>query len=951
MALLSVKIKIFITFIFCVLYVVIFSKTEVKQDIFFVESKNRITNQFNVVREDIKFVYNNNSICTYFKNNGVSYQFNKIDNFNNQINTYRLDVSFLNHNIETVIQGDIENNLKLNFYCNSSSEYFQANTFKEIIYKNVYKNINLRYYFKNDKLKYDYEIDANTSYKKIQLKIEGAKKIYINKKGSLIIVTPYGNITEDKPIAFQNGKLLKANWILNKNILSFNVEDVNPNQKLIIDPLVRLWGTYNGGAGQDVIYYSKVDASNNVYVSGYTNSTFNIATVGTFQNTFGGQSSQVWGDAFVTKYNSSGVRLWSTYYGGNESDFGSMLNVDATGNVYLVGATLSTNTMAIATPLAHQTNYGGGTNTGDAFIVKFDSNGLRLWGTYYGGSSDDYADGATLDNLGNLYLTGVTSSTATNVISTLGSFQQTYGGGGNDAFLAKFDSNGNRIWATYIGGTGIDNGLGCNFDSFGNILIGGYTTSTNNIATTGAHQINFAGGSVFGDGFLAQFDTNGNRLYGTYYGGVGDDYIGNLVSNSLGDIFISGSTSTNTSTIIATLGSYQANYGGGSYDFFIAKFNTSFSRQWGTYYGGSGNDEMGYCVVNNAGLFISGRTTNASQSVLTTSCSYQTAYGGGFTDACLAKFDFTGNRIWSTLYGGSGTEDSPGVSCSTNNVYLTGASNSSSANVIATTGSQQFVYGGGGSDGFIVKFDGCQNNAPPNSTSFSNMQVCYNNSTVLSTSVMCGINWYNVLIGGVPLFSGSTYSTPTLTTNATFYIEESTCGSSTRTAVQVTVLPQPTILASANPSVICNGHSTTLTINGANTYSINNSSVGSNTNSVISPSLTTTYTISGTGINGCSNSTQLTVSVSPCTYLQTNNIANMIKVFKSSNTEYLQINCPICNSDNFYVQLINSSGQIIYNNSINSQDFKVPLSLASSGLYLITISQNNKIIYTTKIFN
>ncbi|MFN8231687.1 MAG: T9SS type A sorting domain-containing protein [Bacteroidia bacterium] len=947
----SIKIKIFITFCFFLLHFVIFSKTENKNEYFFVENKNQITNQFNAVREDIRFVYDNNSFCTYFKNNGISYQFNKIDNVNNQISTYRLDVSFLNHTKEITSHGEIENNLKLNFYNNSSSEYFKANTFKEIIYKNVYRNINLRYYFKNDKLKYDYEVEANTNYKQIQLKIEGAKKIYINKKGSLVIVTPYGNITEDKPIAFQNGKLLKANWVINKNILSFNIENVNPNQKLTIDPLVRLWGTYNGGGGQDVIYYSKVDASNNVYVSGYTNSTFNIATVGTFQNTFGGQSSQVWGDAFVTKYNSSGVRLWSTYFGGNGSDFGSMLNIDATGNVYLVGATLSTNTMAIATPLAHQTNYGGGTNTGDAFIVKFDSNGLRLWSTYYGGSGDDYADGATLDNLGNLYLTGVTSSTATNVISTTGSFQQTYGGGANDAFLAKFDSNGNRLWATYIGGNGIDNGLGCNFDSFGNVLIAGYTTSTNNIATTGAHQINFAGGSIFGDGFLAQFDTNGNRLYGTYYGGIGDDYIGNVVSNSLGDVFISGSTSTNSSTTIATFGSYQANYGGGSYDFFLTKFNTSFIRQWGTYYGGSGNDEMGYCVVNNIGLFISGRTTSASQSVLTTSCSYQPAYGGGFTDVCLSKFDFNGNRIWSTLYGGSGTEDSPGICCSTNNVYLTGASNSSSGNIIASMGSQQPIYGGGGSDGFIVKFDGCQNAAPPNSTSFSNMQVCFNNSTVLSTSVLCGINWYNVPTGGVPLFSGSTYSTPNLITNSTFYIEEITCGSSTRTAVQVTVLPQPTISASANPSIICNGQNSTLTINGANTYSINNNSIGSNTNSAISPSLTTTYTITGEDNNGCYNSTLLTVSVSPCMYLQVNDFANTIKVFKSSDLEYLQINCQICISNNFQVQIINSSGQIIYNNTINNQDFKIPLSSIGSGLYLIVIRQNNKIVYTSKLLN
>jgi len=189
-----------------------------------------------------------------------------------------------------------------------------------------------------------------------------------------------------------------------------------------------------------------------------------------------------------------------------------------------------------------------------------------LWGTYYGGSGDDYADGATLDNVSNLNLTGVTSSTSD--IATLGSFQKTYSGGTTDAFLAKFDSNGNRIWAKYYGGSGIDNGLGCNFDNPGNVLIAGYTTSSNNISIAGAHQTNYGGGSNFGDGFFAQFDVNGNRLYGSYYGGIGEDYIGNIVSNPSGDIFISGSSSSNTNTNIATLGSYQPAYGGGYYDLF-----------------------------------------------------------------------------------------------------------------------------------------------------------------------------------------------------------------------------------------------------------------------------------------------------------------------------------------------------------------------------------------------
>lgn len=916
-----------------------------KESSLFIENNGQIVDQNLKKRSDIKYalVFENKSV--FFKPTGVSYQISKLNS--NKFISYRVDLDFLGANQIVSINNNKNFLTNLNYYNNENGKLIESKTCEELFYKNLYHSIDLKYYFKNGDLKYDFEIAPNSDYRQIKIRIRGSKKTYIDKKGDLIIVTPFGNIIENRPVVIQNNQILKANWVLQNDVLSFNIENVDPKYKLIIDPLVRLWGTYSGGSGQDVIYYSKTDNSNNLYVSGYTNSTSNIATIGAFQNTFGGQSSQVWGDAFVTKYNSAGIRIWSTYFGGNNSDFGSMINIDASGNVYLVGASLSTNTAAISTLGSHQSSYGGGSNTGDAFIVKFDSNGLRLWGTYYGGTGDDYADGAILDNSGNLYVTGVTSSTVSNVISTLGSFQQNYGGGSNDAFLVKFDSNGNRIWGTYYGGSGIDNGLGCNFDGFGNILICGYTTSTNNISTLGAHQTTFSGGAVFGDGFFAQFNATGNRLYGSYYGGSGEDYIGNVVSNTLGEVFISGSSSTNTGTSIATFGSYQPIHGGGSYDLFMVKFNSSLVRQWGTYYGGSGNDEMGYCAVNNAGLFISGRTTNASQSVLTTSCSYQANYGGGFSDICLAKFDFLGNRIWSTLLGGSGTEDSPSLSCDLiNNINLTGATNSNSGNIIASMGSQQPVYGGGGSDGFIAKFDGCQQIPPPNTTNPSNMQVCYNNTTTLSTSVNCGIFWYNVPSGGTPIYSGSTFTTNNITSNITYYIEETTCGSSTRTAVQLTVVPNPTISCNITPSVICSGQSVTLTMNGANTYSLNNIQLPLNT-VVITPSLTTTYTVSGSNSNNCSNSTIITVSVNPCTSIYDNTLFTPIINYIPCNN-YIEIITP--NLSAFKVKILSLSGQTVYENIFNNNLVKISLEDLASGLYILQInSQLNHSFYSSKL--
>ncbi len=261
-------------------------------------------------------------------------------------------------------------------------------------------------------------------------------------------------------------------------------------------------------------------------------------------------------------------------------------------------------------------------------------------------------------------------------------------------------------------------------------------------------------------------------------------------------------------------------------------------------------------------------------------------------------------------------------------------------------GSQQPTYGGGGSDGFIVKFDGCQQIPPPNTTNPSNMQVCYNNTTTLSTSINCGINWYNVSSGGTPIYSGSTFTINSITTNTTFYIEETTCGSSTRTAVQLTVVPNPTITSNVSPTLICAGQNATLTLNGANTYSLNNNQLLSNT-CVITPSLTTTYTVSGSNTNNCSNSSLTTVSVSPCTSIYNNTLFTPIINYVQTNN-YIEIISQ--NLGTFNVKILSLSGQTVFENNFNNNLIKISLEDLASGLYIIQInSQLNQALYSSKL--
>jgi hypothetical protein len=259
---------------------------------------------------------------------------------------------------------------------------------------------------------------------------------------------------------------------------------------------VKQWGTYFGGASSGASGMEKglscaTDALGNVYMVGQTPSTSGIATTGAHQTIYGGGSC----DAFLVKFNSSGVMQWGTYYGGAGVDIGYSCATDATGNVYLAGDTQQEFLPAssgMTTIGAHQSAYGGGYS--DGFLVKFDSNGLRQWGTYYGGSLLDVSFSCATDASGNVYMSGNTQSSAG--IATSGAHQTTV----NDAFLVSFNSSGVRQSGTYYGG--IKNV--CTSDASGNVYMTGYTQSNSGIATAGAHQT-ANGNNGYSDAFLVKF--------------------------------------------------------------------------------------------------------------------------------------------------------------------------------------------------------------------------------------------------------------------------------------------------------------------------------------------------------------------------------------------------------------------------------------------------------------
>lgn len=869
------------------------SKTNSNQaSVAFTENKGQVSDQFLKPRTDILFTGCDGDMVFHLRNNGISYQFYKVtewENNNSEKSTRirnsasdklpgktiinRLDINWLNANTPTAIIKQNQLPGETNFYSDvCPNGALTIKKYKSVEFQNLYEGIDLKWYEKNGSLKYDYIVSSGADYKKIQLELLGAENIYLNKNGELIIRTSIGSITEQAPLVIQAGRILKSKWVINKNIISFDIEGIDPTQSFIIDPLVRSWGTFFGGNMSDDSWYTTVDSFGNVYATGDTQSLTNIATVGSHQVTYAGGAQ----DAFLAKFDSFGTLIWCTYYGGNGNDFGNLCTIDINGNVSLSGSTTSALSGVIATPGSHQPTHGGGW---DSYLAMFNSSGIRLWGTYYGGSGNEWSIGCCKDVTGAIYLAG--SSSSSNNISSAAS-HQVANAGGYDAFLAKFTNGGIRQWATYYGGLANDDGYTCTADALGNVYLIGQTFSSNNISSSGSHQTMYGGtNGSFGDGYIAKFEPSGNRLWSTYYGGSGADWMFNCAIDAVGDLYIAGTTSTPSLGLISTPAAHQTNYGGGSYDAFLLKMNASGVRLWCTFYGGTGTEDYNWCDVDASGnVYLTGNTNTSAAGIISTPCAYQQNYAGGQLDAYLVKFNTLGARLWGTYYGGTGIEE--WSTCSTDgfgNVYLTGRTSSSSSLVFASSGCHQSAFGGNSFDGYIAKFDGCVPVVPPNTTNLGDLTVCNNKSTILTTSITCGINWYNVPVGGSSMFNGSSYATPNLTTNTTFYIEESSCGTSLlRTPVTVTVLPTQTFVIAATETVICNGNSTTLTPLGVTNYTWQaNSSLSIQTSSsaIASPVNTQTYYLIGD--NGvCSGTGSIVIQVVPIPTLMVSNPQNFL---------------------------------------------------------------------------
>jgi len=404
------------------------------------------------------------------------------------------------------------------------------------------------------------------------------------------------------------------------------------------------------------------------------------------------------------------ILSYSTYLGGSQDDLGNAITVDASGSAYVTGGTTSSNFPVTSGVV--QTTYGGadggyqGVN-GDIFVTKLSPDGSSLvWSTYIGGSGDDNAYSIAVDGTG-VYLTGGTNSSDYPV--TPGVYMPS-SGGLTDVFVTKLDPTGsNLLYSTHIGVSveGI-RGFGIAVDGGGSVYVAG-NAGPGFPTTPGAFQTSSI---AFTSAFVMKLNPTATAAdYSTFLSGGNSadvDYAESIAVDKNGSAYVTGYSGS--STFPVTAGAFQSS-NAGTHDAFFTVLNSSGSALlYSTYLGGAGNDEGFRIAVDSAGMaYIAGMT--ASSNFPTSAGAFQTVYGGGASDAFIAKLDPTksgsASLIYATYLGGSGDDNLIafpwGILAvdSLGHAYVTGGTTSTNFPTVHPIQAQS----GGGYDAYVAKIN------------------------------------------------------------------------------------------------------------------------------------------------------------------------------------------------------------------------------------------------------
>jgi hypothetical protein len=602
-----------------------------------------------------------------------------------------IKATFVGANPNPLIRGDDPMGYKCNYFLGNDPTKWRTDVpnYKAVVFEDIYAGIDLKYYGNGDgRMEYDFLVSPGADVSQIMVQYEGAKSVTLHESGELVVETGWGEMIERRPIVYQ---------VEPSGIRPIEGEYVLLGEGRFGFELDESYEPMYATVIDPVLSYSTYlggdasDWSNSIAVDG---SGCAFVTGMTFSSGFptqGAYDATINGDydIFVTKFSAAGNSLiYSTFLGGTSDAWDEGFGI-AVDDDDCAYVTGITESLDFPMQNAYDDSYDFSSAHGDAFVTKLSAAGNSLtYSTYLGGSNRDDGSGIAVDGSGAAYVTGTTSS---DNFPTLNPYQATPQGAGFDVFVAKLSVFGSTlVYSTYLGGNGVDHGYAIAIDGSGAAYVTGMTLSVD-FPTLNEYQTV----QDHEDAFVTKLSSSGSSLvYSTYLGGSDADHGYAIAVDGSGEAYLTGYT---FSTDFPTLNPYQANQG--SWDVFVTKLSSSGnSLVYGTYLGGSGDDK-GYGIkVDGSGVaYVTG--WNGSTDFPTIN-PYQTNQGSW--DVFVAALSSSGSSLaYSTYLGGSGDDYGNAIALDVSGAaYVAGETSSSN---FPTQNAYDPSFNSG-YDAFVTKF-------------------------------------------------------------------------------------------------------------------------------------------------------------------------------------------------------------------------------------------------------
>ncbi len=482
---------------------------------------------------------------------------------------------------------------RMSWFMGSDATRWRTNvpTFAALRSRDLYPGVDLVLYSQGDRFEYDLELAPHVDVSAVRLGFRGAKKVRLDSNGDLVLTVAGRELHQRPPQVRQGGREVAARYVRRGAEWGLALGVYDTTVALRIDPVLDTL-TYFGGSASDSGAAVAVDAQGNIFITGRATSP-DLPTLGAPPS-----SLQFPPDIYIAKFDSTArTLLYSTYFGGGSEDLPSGLAVTPAGEAVATGFTHSSDLPILnaAQPTIGQFY--------DGFVVKLDPVGNLVFSTFLGGDNDDYATAAAIDSAGRIFVTGCTTSPD---FPTANTTQTTHGQGQCDAFLTLFPPNGGPfVFSRMLGSPAYAWGFALTLDASGNPYVAGHAYLTVSVTTASLPSLvgpELDGGE---DGFVLRYDPSGTLIFSRFIGGSGDDTITGIAADGDQGVVIVGSTGSPNFPLVNAFQGCAADGDGGIDNGFVARLdatgNTLTTSSCLFAGGGAANavavDDAGYAYV------------------------------------------------------------------------------------------------------------------------------------------------------------------------------------------------------------------------------------------------------------------------------------------------------------------------------------------------------------------